>query len=77
VQEELLGVRFCHSLVECSESDGRDLEDGDDDDEESIGGEEDSGLFDGTAVTEEGDDEDEGASGDQDVSALLDDSRLS
>ncbi len=48
----------------------------DDDDEESIGGEEHPGLLDGPAVAEDGHEEDKGANSDEDVSTLLDHRRL-
>ena len=47
------------------------MEESNDDDEESIGCEEDSGLLDGSAVAQEGDDEDERPGRDQDVGALF------
>ena len=53
------------------------LEEYNDDDEQSVGGEEDPGLLDGAAVAEEGEDEDEGAARDQHVRTLLDHRRLS
>ena len=76
VQEELLGVGFGVLLLVSGESDGADLGHGDDDDEESVSGQQHSGLFDGSAVAQERDDEDEGAGRDQDVGALLDHRRL-
>ena len=48
------------------------LEEDYDDDEESVGGEEDPALLDGAAVAEEGEHEDEGAARDQHVRTLLD-----
>ena len=48
-----------------------------DDDEESVRGQQNPGLFDRPAVAQEGDNEDECSGGNQDVSALLNHSRLS
>ena len=47
-----------------------------DDQEDSIGCQQDSGLLDGSAVAQEGDDEDESSEGDEDVSCLVNDGGL-
>ena len=58
-------------LVDQSEDDGGDLEEGDDNNEKSVGCQEDSGLLDGSAIAKETDDKDKRSGGDENVRTLF------
>lgn len=71
VKEEVVGVLLGLAFVDCGQDNGSDLEECNDDNEKSIGRQEDSGLLDGSAVSEETDDEDKCTGCDENVSTLL------
>ena len=76
VLKEILGFFLRLRDVEGSQNDGGDLQDRDDDNEEAVGGQEDAGFLDGTAVAQETDDEDKCTGSDENVSTLLNHGRF-
>lgn len=64
-------MRLGMVLVDSGQDNGSDLEECDDDNEEAVGSQQDSGLLDCAAVSEKADDEDKCTGCDENVSTLL------